>query len=207
MNMSPTIKDLQVRDRYLSLSVLDVHNETATLKSSLEEHQKSTKLQIQNSSLSMYNEITKVNDSLSNLRRACTGSNVAFTAGAHGLRDKYTVGQTVIFGRVVYQVGGGYNPTTGVFTAPKAGLYLIFCTVVANYGHTFWTTIKINGSTKTGVMAYNPESLNIYQSASNLVVYHLEAGDRVWIQLYSGDTLYSGFPDSTFSVTLINGSE
>jgi hypothetical protein len=64
----------------------------------------------------------------------------------------------------------------------------------------------INGSVKVGVMAYNYQHKEIYQSASNLVVHHLQTGDRVWVQLHDGDKLYSGIPDSTFSVTLINGS-
>jgi hypothetical protein len=103
-------------------------------------------------------------------------------------------------------VGGGYSPITGVFTAPRDGLYLIFCTVVADYKRTFWSKIIINGSIKVGVMAYNFVHTDIDQSASNLLVHHLQTGGRVWVQLYSGDRLFSQFPDSTFSVTLINGS-
>jgi hypothetical protein len=134
-----------------------------------------------------------------------TGSKVAFTAGAP-IRHTYTAGQTVIFNKVIYQVGGGYSPTTGVFTAPTDGLYLIFCTVVADYQQSFWAKIMINGSVKVGVMAYNYRSIDIYQSASNFVVHHLQKGERVWVQLDTGHSLYSGIPDSTFSVTLINGS-
>jgi hypothetical protein len=109
-----------------------------------------------------------------------TGSNVAFTAGAFA--QKYTPGQSVIFSNVIYQVGLGYSPTTGVFTAPRAGLYFIFCTVVAYDHQTFWAKIMINGSEKVGVMAFTDISESVYPSASNLVVHHLQMWDRVWIQ-------------------------
>jgi chromosome segregation ATPase len=71
-NISAAIKDLQIRDRYLSLSLLDAHNTTATLKSSLEELQTLTKHGIQNLSLSLHTEISKLNDSLSNIQSTCT---------------------------------------------------------------------------------------------------------------------------------------
>jgi hypothetical protein len=131
---------------------------------------------------------------------------VAFTAGITGGLHTYTRGQTVPFNSVIYQTGGGYNPATGVFTAPKAGLYIIFCTVVSEYQRSFWAIIKINSSAKAGVLAYSASSERFHLSASNLIVYHLQKGDRVWVQLHDGDKLYSAIPDATFSATLIKGS-
>jgi hypothetical protein len=54
VNVSATIKDLQLRDRYLSLSLLDAHNATSTLKTSL------------------HTEISKLDASLSKLQSTCT---------------------------------------------------------------------------------------------------------------------------------------
>ncbi|XP_062606561.1 multimerin-2-like [Saccostrea cucullata] len=163
-----------------------------------------TKFELKRLKLSQNNNIANLNASISRLQNRFE-SNVAFTAGPSQARSTYTSGQTVIFDRVVYQVGGGYNPTKGVFTAPKAGLYLIFCTVVANSDNSFWTKIMINGSVKAGVMAYTTRSnANAYHSGSNLVVHQLQVGDRVWIEMHFGSTLYSQFPDTTFSVTMIN---
>jgi hypothetical protein len=72
VNVSTAIKELQLRDRYLSLSLLDAHNNTATLKTSLERQKNTTKSDIQNSSLSLHTEITKLNDALSKLQSTCT---------------------------------------------------------------------------------------------------------------------------------------
>ncbi|CAC5407805.1 C1QL [Mytilus coruscus] len=38
-------------------------------------------------------------------------------------------GQILIFDTVQFNVGGGYNPGTGYFTVPRAGLYLVSCKV------------------------------------------------------------------------------
>ncbi|XP_062600120.1 complement C1q and tumor necrosis factor-related protein 9A-like [Saccostrea cucullata] len=248
-NISATVTDLELRDRYLSLSlldvhnnmtifdntlsrlrqqqktneqqqnmtiqnlslsVLDVHNYTAELSSSLsslDAQQKRMKSEIQTLTISQQNDITKLNDTIIHLKNRVQ-SNVAFTAGIIGESGGHTYTGTVKFPEVIYQVGGGYNPTTGVFTAPKAGLYLIFCTNVAKYHETFWTKIMMNGSVKAGAMAYvGSSTMNVHQSASNLVVHQLQVGDRVWIEVFSGSHLYSALSDTTFSVIMINGSD
>lgn len=134
-----------------------------------------------------------------------TGTHVAFTAGFSGCCiHAFTSGQTVIYNLVLYQVGGGYDLSTGIFTAPRAGLYIIFSTIVANIHDDFWSRIVINGSEKAGMMAYNNANVNLYQSASNFIVQQLQVGDRVWIQLYAGQYLYSQISDTTFSVVMIN---
>ncbi|XP_062582948.1 uncharacterized protein LOC134244708 [Saccostrea cucullata] len=279
-NVSATIKDLELRDRYLSLSLLDVHsnmsildytlsklkqqqktneeqqnmiiqnltfslldvhNNTAGLSTSffsLGTQQKQMKSEIQMRTNSQQNDITKLNDTINHLKNCSVEnhayvkpeksnqtvvivaldaqkqqmkseiqaltksqqneitqlnntiihfknrvqSNVAFTAGILGETNgqhTYASGDIVKFPKFIYQVGGGYNPTTGVFTAPKTGLYIIFCTNVAAH----------------------------QQSASNLVVHQLQVGDRVWIQVYDGGHLYSNIPDTTLSVVMINGSD
>jgi hypothetical protein len=68
INTSAAITDLQRQDHYLSLSLLDAHNNTDTLKHSLEEQQKLTKYEVQNSSLVLHREIVKLTDSLSKLQ-------------------------------------------------------------------------------------------------------------------------------------------
>ncbi|XP_062597147.1 protein HP-25 homolog 1-like [Saccostrea cucullata] len=124
--------------------------------------------------------------------------------GAGDNRLFYT-GRPIIF-KHVYQVGGGDNPTTGVFTAPKAGLYLIFSAVVAEFHETYWAQIIINGSDKAGMMAYfDSGDSYAHQSASNLVVHQLQVGDRVWIQKLQGSTLYPHFVETSFFVIMING--
>ncbi|XP_062597116.1 uncharacterized protein LOC134258578 [Saccostrea cucullata] len=212
-NITSVVNSLTMNDRYISLSLLDVQNNITALGSSLQQQQKTqteqhklTQAGIQNLTFSLNNSTTNLRSSLSDLKTRLE-TTVAFTAGVGSGDNKvFSPGQTVIFRQVIYQVGGGYNPTTGIFTAPKAGLYLIFCTNVAAYHETFWTKIMINGSGKAGVMAYLNGSVTVYLSASNFVVHQLQVGDRVWIEVISGNHLYSSYSDTTFSLIMINGS-
>ncbi|XP_062610296.1 multimerin-2-like [Saccostrea cucullata] len=194
-NITSVVSSLKMNDRYLSLSLLDVQNNISALGSSLQQQQKTQTEQHQLTQAGIQNLQTRLE------------TTVAFTAGV-GASDNwaFSPGQTIIFPQVIYQVGSGYNPSTGIFTAPKAGLYLIFCTTVAFHDEIFWIKILINGSVKAGVMAYHPSSNTyVYPSASNLVVHQLQAGDRVWTQVYQGSQLYSNYPDTTFSVIMVNG--
>lgn len=131
---------------------------------------------------------------------------VAFTAGfiVWPLQHTFAVGQPVRFDLILYQVGGGYDISTWIFTAPRAGLYIIFSTILAHRSMSFWSRIVVNGIEKAGMMAYNDADLSLHQSASNLIVQHLQVGDRVWIKLITGQTLYSTISDNTFSVVMIN---
>lgn len=101
-------------------------------------------------------------------------------------------------------MGGGYDLSTGIFTAPRAGLYIIFSTNVAGLSNSIWSRIVINGSEKAGMMAYNEANIGLHQSASNLIVQQLQVGDRVWIKAVLGQNLYSDISDTTFSVVMIN---
>ncbi|XP_062606536.1 uncharacterized protein LOC134268306 [Saccostrea cucullata] len=231
-NMSTTVTDLELRDRYLSLSLLDLHNNLTSINitllkliqqqktreekqnitiqhlslslldvhkkkavlssslSNLDAQQKQMKSEIQTLTNAQQKDITKLNHTIIHLKNRAQ-SNVAFTAGILGeTNGQHTYRGTVIFPTVIYQVGGGYNPTTGIFTAPKAGLYIIFCTNVAFYDESFWTKIMVNGSVQAGAMAYVSGSANTYQSASNLVVHKLQVGDRVWIEISIGTHLF-----------------
>ncbi|XP_071153986.1 complement C1q-like protein 3 [Mytilus edulis] len=58
-------------------------------------------------------------------------------------------GQILIFDKVQINVGGGYNPTTGYFTVPKAGLYLVSCTVRSNGGKHLHVWLKKNDNRVT----------------------------------------------------------
>lgn len=102
-----------------------------------------------------------------------TGPHVAFTAGFSCCTHTFVAGQPVIYNFVLYQVGGGFDHSTGIFTAPRAGLYIIFSTIVADHNENFWSRIVINGSEKAGVMAFNDANIDIFQSASNLIVQQL----------------------------------
>uniref|UniRef100_A0A8W8L3G2 C1q domain-containing protein n=1 Tax=Magallana gigas TaxID=29159 RepID=A0A8W8L3G2_MAGGI len=203
-NVSASLQSQQLQMQHLSLSLLDMQNLTSVLSSRVDDQQNQIKLEIQRLTNSLDATTTKFNASLSHIAKS-HGPYVAFTAGFSGCcQHTFAVGQPVRYNLVLYQVGGGYDLSTGIFTAPRAGLYIIYSTVVAQRNEAFWSKIVVNGSIKIGILALDDTNNNLVQSASNLIVQQLQVGDRVWIQLHSGKHLYSAISDNTFSVFMIN---
>ena len=114
-------------------------------------------------------------------------------------------GQTLVFPHIITNVGGGYNKTNGVFTAPRAGVYVFFCRITAaiNAGDLYFEFI-LNGSAKTTNLVYG-RSANRYRISSNSIVLQLRHGDRVWIKMSVGGNHWnSGVGgDQTFSGYLL----
>jgi|TARA_R100000149_G_scaffold42417_1_gene16547 hypothetical protein len=60
---------------------------------------------------------------------------VAFQAQRSGSLTGYdgqAVANAIVFNNEIYDIGGNYNPTTGLFTAPVDGMYTFYGTVYAD---------------------------------------------------------------------------
>ncbi|XP_060553146.1 A disintegrin and metalloproteinase with thrombospondin motifs adt-2-like isoform X1 [Ruditapes philippinarum] len=94
--------------------------------------------------------------------------------------------QRVIFKNIVFNVGGGYNKTTGVFTAPVDGTYQFSVHICKQSTSTLDVEIMVDG------VSYATESLRISGdlcgSADTFAV--LSPGKQVWVH-----TLYPGNND------------
>ncbi|XP_025113222.1 uncharacterized protein LOC112575516 [Pomacea canaliculata] len=68
--------------------------------------------------------------------------------------------KTLVLDRVEYNAGGGYDSTTGIFTAPVTGLYLFLATIGASSGDAAANVhIEVNGHARTG--CFSKYSTNI----------------------------------------------
>lgn len=84
------------------------------------------------------------------LERAKQEIRPAFTAHFKtGEFKSLAKGQILIFDKVQFNVGGGYNPGTGYFTVPRAGLYLVSCKVRSNGGKNLHVWLKKNDNRVT----------------------------------------------------------
>ncbi|XP_073344264.1 uncharacterized protein [Pagrus major] len=110
---------------------------------------------------------------------------------------------TLKFLRVFTNVGQGYNPDTGIFTAPVSGAYY--------FRFTLWSqrTLAYMGASlhhnHKCMMTNSDYNDNYgYGSLSNAIILQLEQGDEVFMTIGSGDSLSdNGDNRTTFSGFLL----
>ena len=120
------------------------------------------------------------------------------------VRLKNHVNNLATNGRVVFETvdlnkGNGYNVTTGVFTAPAAGLYVFDWTTLTQHGKHAYTSLVVNGKSKSWNHCHDGVS-KTFLPCSKMAVESLKQGDRVWIGVFGGQanmyqqyTSFSGF--------------
>ncbi|XP_065928376.1 uncharacterized protein [Magallana gigas] len=176
------LDDLKVQVRYTSLSLLDVHSMTEELNGSLVQR--------------LEERISDVHDHITNVSKR-----IGFTATVSTSSISWNSG-TLVFDVVITNVGNGYNPSTGVFTAPTAGEYVFFVNVQSYNINSIYVDVVLNGVTKVRTMAYTGGS-DYFDAGPNLVVLTLQKGDRVWVKYFSGQGYHINGPITTFSGFLL----
>ncbi|CAG2223756.1 unnamed protein product [Mytilus edulis] len=120
---------------------------------------------------------------------------------AKSLKDKTNVnsGSTVIFDKVVTNTGSGYDASTGQFVAPYEGLYHFSWTILTYHSKYFATQLMHNDN----IIAGNyPDGRGLSAgnvSASQSVLIHLAAKDKVRVRATGAGQYMFGGTWSTFN--------
>ncbi|XP_056014490.1 uncharacterized protein LOC130046569 [Ostrea edulis] len=187
------VEKLKDENHRLHLQINDVNKTTVDLKTEVKESQVDQK---KLSSTVSDLEVFRINMSMNenDITRK-----VGFTVGVSSYNSTWNSG-TLVFPRVVYNIGGGYDPNTGVFTAPVDGHFVFFVNVQSFSSNSIHTYLVLNGTPKVQTMAYSD-----YTSGPNLAVLRLHKGDRVWVKHYAGTGYFTqgDAPITTFSGFLI----
>jgi hypothetical protein len=94
-------------------------------------------------------------------------------------------GEIILFDKVWTNVGNGYNPNTGKFTAPKSGLYQISSTVMSPAGKLLHVYLFKND--KQTVSLYTG-----YATGTVNIVFKLQKGETVYMKHHnSTQTIFS----------------
>ncbi|KAK7462068.1 hypothetical protein BaRGS_00038516 [Batillaria attramentaria] len=99
---------------------------------------------------------------------------------------------TLIFDKIVYNLGNGYSTRTGIFTAPVSGVYSFFLNAMSvTSHHALRLQIAREGSTLDTVYAEGGNDVN--DQGSSEVTTHLRAGQQVWVRQYNGNAVRGGY--------------
>ena len=100
------------------------------------------------------------------------------------VRNLATKGR-VVFGTVDLNERKGYDPSTGIFTAPTIGIYVFDWTILTQQAKEVHTSLVVNGKFKSWSHWYDVGS-KTWLSCSKMTIVKLKEGDKVWIGVFSG---------------------
>ncbi|XP_029981064.1 complement C1q-like protein 4 isoform X1 [Sphaeramia orbicularis] len=131
-------------------------------------------------------------------------SNVVFSASLVTTTDwtyegPFDTDVTLIFKRVVTNVGNGYNSNTGIFTAPTKGVYYFSFTGCVG------TSGKLNAALvkNSELISAIYDTRGTYGCGSNSVTVQLEVSDTVFIRLWNRHSIFDQSRLSTFTGFLL----
>ncbi|XP_062386571.1 complement C1q-like protein 2 [Sardina pilchardus] len=107
--------------------------------------------------------------------------------------------RTVLFKRILTNIGDAYNPNTGIFTAPVSGVYYFSFTAFAHMQSSSilaGTALYKNGKLVVSVHELHQGEDN-HEYASNSAVLELKAKDTVYIHLEEGRMVYDDYKGRT----------
>lgn len=77
---------------------------------------------------------------------------IVFSAMLGSSHLTVSVGQTLVFPTVLSNEGGGYDPSTGTFTAPVNGTYIFSVTLCPVHGKALTYNVIVDGAVNNTVM-------------------------------------------------------
>lgn len=84
----------------------------------------------------------------------------------------------VRYDHVVTNLGGAYQRTTGIFTAPYRGLYSFSCSLMSHPSNTVHLEMVKNGKRVSTVFS----AAHTYPQSSQTIYLVLNQGDHIWMQ-------------------------
>ena len=150
--------------------------------------------------------IDKIDTIENNVQKCSDKKIVSFSARVKPTIPIIGEDTTIKFASVETNIGNAYDNTTGEFTAPLAGVYVFFANILAKPKNYIETVLKVNDEDK--LLLYSGDG-KYYDSGSNLLVSHLNKGDKVKMTTYISGTkpFYIHHYWSTFSGFLIAADE
>ncbi|XP_063049476.1 complement C1q-like protein 2 [Engraulis encrasicolus] len=132
---------------------------------------------------------------------------VAFSAAlmdsGSGIIGPFTVATPLKYKKVFSNIGSGYNPSTGMFTAMVKGMYYFRFSAFCNWAVSKRSVVSLMKNGERLVSVWDV-SEDVDDMGSNAVVITLETGDNVYTELKEDTAVYDDEMNySTFSGFLL----
>lgn len=131
-----------------------------------------------------------------NERLLPTGAqHVAFSSYLDHNIPHIAAGDVVKCNQILYSAGNGYNPHTGIFTAPDSGVYF-FTFSIHNYHRETNVRLVLDGNNVVGAVIHTTSGDIENNMASNSAIIQVNAGQSVWLeQVLDADAELISLPD------------
>lgn len=107
---------------------------------------------------------------------------VAFHANLKSHLTNTPINTTIKFENVQLNKGEGYDPATGIFTAPEDGVYSFAWSFLSQKGGTVYIAAVVDNVDHVHTCIHDQQSQ--YINTSGYLLYELKKGTRVWIRTY-----------------------
>ncbi|KAJ8305072.1 hypothetical protein KUTeg_015392, partial [Tegillarca granosa] len=121
---------------------------------------------------------------------------VAFFVGMGNNYGPIKQDETLVFDKVVTNIGGAFDDKTGIFTAPHNGTYE-FTIVVSAQGRQKAAAMLMKG--RQMIFTVWAESIPFWATATNRAILNLQQDDQIRVVLMSQASFLYGYMYSTFS--------
>ncbi|XP_067435968.1 cerebellin-1-like [Thunnus thynnus] len=124
------------------------------------------------------------------------------TVGGGGHIGPFNTDTTLIYRRVLTNIGGAYSQYTGIFTAPVAGVY--YFTIFFHAGGQYAAKLYLYKNNQVMVMTGDhPSKYDSTDNGGNAVFLQLQRGDMVYVRLPANSHVWGNNYHTSFSGFLV----
>ncbi|XP_032439971.1 caprin-2-like [Xiphophorus hellerii] len=131
-------------------------------------------------------------------------SNIAFSAatGGNGNIGPFNTDTTIIYRKLIINVGNAYNQHTGIFSAPVPGIY--YFTFFYHAAGTQVVNLSLMKNNEIVVTTYDHKtSQDGADNGGNAAFLQLQQGDHVYVRMYANSHVWQTDHITTFSGVLL----